>query len=997
MIKQLSASLQLNGEIRSNCIRLPSHLCDFLYESGVPLQDYWFNIDDRFFLSWDGFDSKDGETVEINPILAKHLHGLEANKKIRLSMGVFHGDILKEVHVSPLTSDDWEIMEGNANLLRNEIIRQAKIVSLGNALICYIGNVTCNFKVDSLVPAKSTWGKIGEGTLVIVQPRVNTERLSNRGRGARDNITSVYYRTLARSVSYDKNTDQLLAFVNDDELVSAYAYVSILLNGPQKTSHSKKAVKNSSEPTLRIGMKIVGSPRGRIPPKHIALSGNAWKSLLPKEDKNNGLIVKVEYLGEDSVPWFNDVKDMTVQIKHSLKVQDEDKRDSEVFVQNIDILTNRMLLLHSGDVLQIEHLTEEKSHCSTVQLSSVSSYQFVHTVCSENKLLYLDNAPTTPQYLETNDILPKIETYVTSPVVPSPGILLEGKEKTGKTSLLLTLRARLLSRHVQHAIYIDCETLSESFHFEKMKSMINEWCKLAYLHKPTVLLLDNADFVFTQLKTDPSASNGNTNTLPNKLSNILANSVVKLIARAQSSLRIVFSAAHRETLNNALFETHVISETFCLKSPSKTERADLVGHYLCEGNALPTSLKLCDTLDVSDIASETEGYFPFDLKNFVIKCHYGCQMAGSSILTNEIFEKTLSQFTPISFQSAPSSKTNRAVKWEKIGALFEAKRTLLETLEWPVKYAPIFQNCPLRLRSGILLYGYPGCGKTLLATAVASQCGLNFISVKGPEILDKYIGASEQNIRDLFERAEAIKPCIIFFDEFDSIAPKRGHDSTGVTDRVVNQLLTQMDGAEGLDGVYVLAATSRPDLIDPALLRPGRLDKSVLCGMPTEPERLLILRSIADPSMADAHLSEIARRTQNYSGADLQALYSNAHLRVVHRTLRQMNLHHAGTSNKLQFTVINGQATAADAAHAASLLPQRDTPAGDDAQGTGPDTPSITLSDLEESLKETKPSISLHELHRLSRIYSQMDDVDRTGQLPTGQAPDHVGSRLSLM
>lgn len=194
--------------------------------------------------------------------------------------------------------------------------------------------------------------------------------------------------------------------------------------------------------------------------------------------------------------------------------------------------------------------------------------------------------------------------------------------------------------------------------------------------------------------------------------------------------------------------------------------------------------------------------------------------------------------------------------------LHEARRILRETLEWPTKYAQIFANCPLRLRSGILLYGYPGCGKTLLASAVAKECGLNFISVKGPEILNKYIGASEKSVRDLFERASAAKPCVLFFDEFDSIAPKRyvvlyldiilfsrvssrdqadrcrGHDSTGVTDRVVNQMLTEMDGAQGLDGVYVLAATSRPDLIDPALLRPGRLDKAVFCDMPDLTDRL---------------------------------------------------------------------------------------------------------------------------------------------------------------
>lgn len=128
-------------------------------------------------------------------------------------------------------------------------------------------------------------------------------------------------------------------------------------------------------------------------------------------------------------------------------------------------------------------------------------------------------------------------------------------------------------------------------------------------------------------------------------------------------------------------------------------------------------------------------------------------------------------FTPISLRGISLQKSD--VRWADIGGLHDARQILRETLEWPTKYARIFAKCPLRLRSGLLLYGYPGCGKTLLASAVARETGLNFISVKGPEILNKYIGASEQSVRDLFERASAAKPCVLFFDEFDSIAPKR--------------------------------------------------------------------------------------------------------------------------------------------------------------------------------------------------------------------------------
>ena len=181
---------------------------------------------------------------------------------------------------------------------------------------------------------------------------------------------------------------------------------------------------------------------------------------------------------------------------------------------------------------------------------------------------------------------------------------------------------------------------------------------------------------------------------------------------------------------------------------------------------------------------------------------------------------------------------------------------------------------------GLLLYGAPGTGKTLLAEAVSSYTGLNFIPVRGPELLSKYIGASEANVRSLFERAQAARPCIIFFDEFESLAPQRGHDSTGVTDRVVNQLLTQLDGVEGLDGVWVVAASSRPDLIDPALLRPGRLDRSVHCPMPEIRDRVEILEVLLRgvDLEKDVDLECIAENCLGMTGADLRGLVYTATL-----------------------------------------------------------------------------------------------------------------------
>lgn len=320
----------------------------------------------------------------------------------------------------------------------------------------------------------------------------------------------------------------------------------------------------------------------------------------------------------------------------------------------------------------------------------------------------------------------------------------------------------------------------------------------------------------------------------------------------------------------------------------------------------PIGFSIQPDLDLLDIAGETDGYMPGDLNLLISRARNEAIMRSLTDTTGDAevnavplgrvdFENALKGFTPASLRNVTLQSSTTT--FESIGGLTDTRQVLLETLQYPTKYAPIFAQCPLRLRSGILLYGYPGCGKTLLASAVAGECGLNFISVKGPEILNKYIGASEKSVRDLFERAQAAKPCVLFFDEFDSIAPKRGHDSTGVTDRVVNQLLTLMDGAEGLSGVYVLAATSRPDLIDPALLRPGRLDKSILCDFPDPEERVDIIRAIGKKAKlseavlkSDEDLAEIAKRTDGFSGADLQALISNAQLEAIQDVLKDTEI-----------------------------------------------------------------------------------------------------------
>jgi transitional endoplasmic reticulum ATPase len=216
------------------------------------------------------------------------------------------------------------------------------------------------------------------------------------------------------------------------------------------------------------------------------------------------------------------------------------------------------------------------------------------------------------------------------------------------------------------------------------------------------------------------------------------------------------------------------------------------------------------------------------------------------------------------------------VDWESVGGLGDIKRELKEAVEWPMKYPESFVRMGIRPPRGILLYGPPGTGKTLLAKAVAKESEANFIQIKGPSLLSMWVGKSEEGVRKIFERARQVAPCIIFFDEIDSLAGKRGMSEGGsrVTERVLNQLLAEMDGLEDLKDILIIGATNRPDMLDTALLRPGRFDKILLVNAPEEEGRLNILKihTKGMPLAKDVNIKDLAKKTIGYTGADLESL-----------------------------------------------------------------------------------------------------------------------------
>lgn len=264
------------------------------------------------------------------------------------------------------------------------------------------------------------------------------------------------------------------------------------------------------------------------------------------------------------------------------------------------------------------------------------------------------------------------------------------------------------------------------------------------------------------------------------------------------------------------------------------------------------------------------------------------------------FEEALALVEPSAIREVFTEVAD--VKWSDVGGLDEVKRILKESIEWPAQYPDLFKKARVVPPKGILLYGPPGVGKTLLAKAVATESGANFISVKGPALMSRWVGETERAVRELFHKAKLASPCIVFLDEIDSIAPRRGGgEATAVTDRTIAQLLTEMDGVQELRGVVVLAATNRKDLVDPALLRAGRFDFLVELPLPNAPARLAIFKvhTRGRPLAADVDLAELAgAASEGQSGADIELACSNASLSAIREHLAVYK-EKAGTGEQL--------------------------------------------------------------------------------------------------
>jgi ribosome biogenesis ATPase len=354
---------------------------------------------------------------------------------------------------------------------------------------------------------------------------------------------------------------------------------------------------------------------------------------------------------------------------------------------------------------------------------------------------------------------------------------------------------------------------------------------------------------------------------------------------------VVIGATNRpDSIDPALRRSGRFDREVCLGIPDEKARAKIL-------RVMTESLRLDGKVDIDYLARKTPGYVAADLGALSKEAAASAIARSFDELSNvdgldlveklapeylidlavrrEDFDLALNQVQP-SIQREGFA-TVPGVTWKDVGALADVKDELHFAITLPIQEPERFKALGLNSATGVLLYGPPGCGKTLVAKAIANDCGANFISIKGPELLNKYVGESEKSVRQLFARARAASPCVLFFDELDALAPRRGGDSGNAsTERVVNQLLTEMDGTDSRSQVYLIATTNRPDIIDPALLRPGRLDKLLYVPIPKEEERASIMSTCLQNTPVDPALdwksvitSEACR---GFSGADIAAL-----------------------------------------------------------------------------------------------------------------------------
>jgi len=465
---------------------------------------------------------------------------------------------------------------------------------------------------------------------------------------------------------------------------------------------------------------------------------------------------------------------------------------------------------------------------------------------------------------------------------PPRGVLLLGPPGSGKT---------LLAKAVAHETNVSFQAINgpEIIHkfYGESEARLRDIFEIAERNQPSIIFLDEIDAIAPKRE---------------KVSGEVEKRVVAQLLALMDGLKdrgrvIVVGATNLPSmLDSALRRPGRFDREVSLDVPDRNGRLEI---FEVHTRGMP----LADDVDLERLADITHGFVGADIENL---CREAAMRSIRTMLPDIDFEVSnlpydklmelrvgMEDFIDALRGVEPSAIREifvevPKVNWKDIGGLDEIKERLTEAVIWPIKYRELFEATQTKAPKGILLYGPPGNGKTLLAKAIANESGVNFISIKGAELLSKYVGESEHAVREVFKKAKQVAPCIVFFDEIDAIAPCRtGGDNTHVSERVVSQLLIEMDGVEELRGILVLAATNRIDMVDPALLRAGRFDLSLKIPYPDEEAlfEILCIHTRGKPLARDVNLREIAGSIKGLSGADIELLCQRASLIAIREHL----------------------------------------------------------------------------------------------------------------
>ncbi|KAI3636251.1 hypothetical protein MIR68_005603 [Amoeboaphelidium protococcarum] len=547
-------------------------------------------------------------------------------------------------------------------------------------------------------------------------------------------------------------------------------------------------------------------------------------------------------------------------------------------------------------------------------------------------------------------------------------VLIEGQSGSGKSAALDHIRTLSQDNGV-FSMKIQADSLV-SDKLDDVKQSIDDLIRVSLCNAPSILLLDDLDLLISN----------------DIMGTQLSECMIKCLQ--YNRVMIVATVSSKSSMCSHLTESNFFKHNVLLTAPNDDEKVLILQSQL---KALIEHLR--SDIDYRSLVDKMHGFLPSHIKSVAVLCRNRSTSSESGLTLSKI-RQAIEQ---VRSQSGLSLEKKSSVSFDQVGGMFQVKKQLEEVIVWPVRYGKIYQQIPIKLSNGILLYGYTGCGKTLIASSLESLPGLNFISLNGPEIMNKYVGQSESMLRDIFSQARACAPSILFIDEFESIAGVRGHDNSGISDRIVNQLLTLLDGADELRGVYVVCATSRPDLIDQALLRPGRLEKQILCDVPSQDELLDILYKMLElnDNQVQLHrsvqLKDYLHLMQRWTGADCKALMTN--LFLMYEKFQSSSIKNCkdDLDTKLKMTGVGSESRLTRVKRKfGGLAGGQNNQLNQNTSQSPADSPAdedfvVTAEMLLDAIADVQPSLNEDEYERLSEIYTQFKSGKNRDTMNTDQ------------